>query len=49
MHANNHNEAHLGHEEELARLRELATRNAQQLEALHRELRIVRTERDLLK
>ena len=49
MHANNNNEVRVGHEEELRCLRELATRNAQQLEALHGELRIVRTERDLLK
>lgn len=36
-------------EGELARLRELASHNTQQLDALRAELRVVRTERDLLK
>jgi len=41
--------ANTNNEEELARLRELAAHNAQQLDALRGELCVVRTERDLLK
>ena len=41
--------ANTNNEEELARLRELAAHNTQQLDALRAKLRVVRTERDLLK
>ena len=56
MHANNNNEAHLAHEDELARLRAALALSTQERDALHEqhealrgELRVVRTERDLLK